>query len=318
MSLKSLSCLEYLSTQAMKLLRACLCSYCYNSEMKQHATSLAMICVGVGLLGAGAFYLLTREQSKSIRYEGGDTTSSLPIKTPSEVPVLIRESKTGDDPILHTSYDVEFPVIKLTKHNDLAKAASAVIHTFVTDRINEFEGAAKEEEDRTELTGPESSLMIRYTPLLVSPTIISIRFDVSEYWSGAAHPNSQTMVFNYDLESRTILATEGLFASTSEALPAIALLAKTSLHEQFADISDDEFREQVFAGIVPTLENFRSIAITKEGLTVIFDPYQVAAYARGTQEVRIPIKQVEQLVTKRVFDAISLAKTNIAEATPLE
>ena len=240
------------------------------------------------------------------------------MKSPIAVPLLELARKSADDAQNHTSYDVEYPVVRMTSHVDLAKSASEVIETYITDRINEFVHASQEDADSSIIDGPESSLTMRYEPALLSPTIISIRFEVSEYWSGAAHPNSQTMVFNYDLETHTMLATEGLFASSTLALSTIAELSKTSLYEQFLDISDDEFREQVMTGIVPSLENFRSIALTPDGLTVIFDPYQVAPYARGTQTARIPVDQVKDLLTPRVVEAMSLARTNIVEATPIE
>lgn len=279
-----------------------------------------MVAIGfcTALLGVGAYYLLTREPAPPIQYEDSAISEDNAIKSPSEVPLLERRTKSTNDPVTHTSYDVEYPMVKLVNRADLAKSANAVIETFVTDRIDEFVHTAQEDSDTAIIDGPESSLMIRYTPTLLSPTIISIRFEVSEYWSGAAHPNSHTLMLNYDLETHTILGTEGLFASSTVALASIAELSKSSLYEQFADITENEFREQVFPGITPTLENFRSIALTPEGIMVIFDPYQVAPYARGTQSVRIPLAEVRELLTPRVVEAMKLAGTNIVEASPLE
>ena len=53
------------------------------------------------------------------------------------------------------------------------------------------------------------------------------------------------------------------------------------------NISPEEWNTQVIPGTEPTTENFKEVAITKEGLLVIFNPYQIAPYAEGTQDILI-------------------------------
>jgi hypothetical protein len=77
-------------------------------------------------------------------------------------------------------------------------------------------------------------------------------------------------------------------------------------------------------GTAPTHENFQEIGITKAGLTVLFNPYQVAPYARGVPEVKIPLAdmspplQTEELMSLDVKEAIRMATDNIVEAEPEE
>jgi hypothetical protein len=72
----------------------------------------------------------------------------------------------------------------------------------------------------------------------------------------------------------------------------------------------------IISGTEPTRENFQHISLTQEGLTVNFNPYQIAPYARGNQQVHIPLPHLENILSPRILEAITLAKTNLVEATP--
>lgn len=50
------------------------------------------------------------------------------------------------------------------------------------------------------------------------------------------------------------------------------------------------------SGADPTPENYRNWNITPGGLLISFDPYQVAAYAAGPQEVLIPYAKLSAII----------------------
>ncbi len=233
-----------------------------------------------------------------------------------EVPVLSDAIIHSTDPVLHYSVDVHYPKLALVGHPDLAKDANAVIETFVQDAIQDFKTNVSEINSPSLPKDIESDYTMRYTALLLSPTIISLRFDYSEYTAGATHPNNLARVLNYDLKRHFLLSTADLFASTTAALPFLSTYTRVVLKDMMSGEAKEIFEQQTMPGTLPTHENFQEVAITKKGLLVIFNPYQVAPYARGTILVPIPVSDTQGILADATEEAIRLASSNIVEATP--
>lgn len=239
-----------------------------------------------------------------------------------EVPILENTKDSLSDQILRFSIDIHEPKVLLARSPLYAKEANDVIHRFVDTIKGEFKNNVSEAAERSRnINEPDSGdyasdLTIRFTPLLLSPTMISIRFDVSEYYAGAAHPNNYARVLNYHFEKHQLLSSTDLFASSTQALPFLSDYTRSALQKTFSDVRPEEFAALVFPGTAPKSENFREVGITKNGLTVIFNPYQVAPYARGTVEVKIPLPDLENTISDETREAIRMANENIAEAEP--
>ena len=233
-----------------------------------------------------------------------------------EVPTLTDDKLTETDTVKHLSYEVHFPHTLLASNPTLAKEANAVIAAFVNDQINEFKSDVDDVLVPDTSKDASSEFTMRWVPEMVSPTIISLRFDYSKYISGAAHPNTQSRVLNYDLKRHLLLPTQALFASSTQALPFLSQYSRSALSTILADESVAEFDAQTKPGTEPVSDNFEEVAITKTGLLVIFNPYQVAPYARGTVQVEIPLGDLTNLISDDVRDAMRMASDNIVEATP--
>jgi hypothetical protein len=54
--------------------------------------------------------------------------------------------------------------------------------------------------------------------------------------------------------------------------------------------------ELIDAGAGPRADNYRAWNITKKGLWITFDPYQVAAYAAGPQYILVPYSVLKDLI----------------------
>jgi hypothetical protein len=279
---------------------------------------LSILLIAFVGIGYGSFLYLNRsstlyQATKEIIRE--DESSQLEDSY-IEVPVISFIEEKNSDPTRRYTTNITYPVIALVGHADAAKETNAVIKTFAYDILHEFQ---KGFQDDMVITHGElaSDFSMRSNATLLSPTILSVRFDSSEYLAGTPHPNRQTQILNYDMEQHRILTSADLFTTASTSLIFLSEYTRDALRKKFAD-SEKDFAEMVTFGTTPEERNFRSIAITKEGLLVIFDPYQVAEYGRGTQEVRIPIALVSSQLNPRVFDAITLAGENFAEAVPEE
>lgn len=238
----------------------------------------------------------------------------------TEVPLLTTINETLSDQAQKFTVDVHAPKVLLLGNPLYAKEANDVIGGFVDTITSEFKRNVSEanlSHKENALAGDYTSdLTMRFTPLLLSPTIISLRFDVSEYYAGAAHPNNYARVLNYHFKKHQLLSTQDLFASSTQTFPFLSEYSRNVLRGTFSDVSEEEFALQVFPGTATPAENWRTVGITKNGLTVIFNPYQVAPYARGIPEVKIPLRDIESYISDEVTEAIRMAEDNILEAEP--
>lgn len=139
-----------------------------------------------------------------------------------------------------------------------------------------------------------SSLNVGYTVILAQDDLISIKFDVGSYYQGAAHPNSYSDVINFDLKNGKQLKLSDLFKPGSKYLQAVADYAIADLKKQGKDkgLTDEEIQN----GAAPQAKNYQSWNITRKGLNVTFDSYQVGPYAAGPQFVMVPYANLKEVI----------------------
>ncbi len=276
------------------------------------------IVIVISLLGVGIYASRTGNPITTKKTAAKKTQAVLRTEGFVEVPTFMLHTETGSNAQKEYAYNVSYPSIALLLHPTHAKETNVVIKTFALDILHEFEKSFDETVPQVSGalagSGFTSDFTMKASASLLSPTIISLRFDSAEYITGSAHPNNETRILNYDIETRRILDTGDLFASSSEALPFLSAFTRRALRERFTDLSEQEFEDTVMAGVAPLRENFHRVALTKNGLLVIFNPYQVAAYARGTQEIQIPLAALSGLISERTQNAITLSRENFVEA----
>lgn len=136
-----------------------------------------------------------------------------------------------------------------------------------------------------------SSFENAYT--IVSPPgdVLSLNFGFYVYSDGAAHPYSYTLTYTYDLQRGEPIRLEQLFLPSVDYLGLIAAYCQGELARR-----DIGFDALFMTGADPTPENYRNWNITPDGLLISFDPYQVAAYAAGPQEVLLPYAELNAII----------------------
>lgn len=143
----------------------------------------------------------------------------------------------------------------------------------------------------------ESSLDIGYEIRYATDDLISVEFSEGEYSRGAAHPNSSTQVLNFDVKSGKKLALADLFNAKSNYLSVISAYCIKALKDQSKKDNDSMLDdEMVKSGASPRADNYRAWSITKKGLWITFDPYQVAPYAAGPQYVLVPYSVLKDMI----------------------
>jgi hypothetical protein len=140
-----------------------------------------------------------------------------------------------------------------------------------------------------------SDLTIGYQFELAQDDLISLLFSVSSYYQGAAHPNSYSEVVNYDLKNGKVLKLADLFQPGAKYLQAISSYCIEDLKKQSkGDGMLDE--SSIKSGAAPSPKNYQDWTITKKGLGINFDAYQVGPYAAGPQFVNVPYSALKELI----------------------
>jgi hypothetical protein len=143
-----------------------------------------------------------------------------------------------------------------------------------------------------------SDIQIAYTIALAKDDLISVEFSISSYYAGAAHPNSASQTLNFDLRNGKQLKLADLFQPGSKYLQTISAYCVKELtaqaQKQGADGMLDE--EWIHRGAGAEADNYQNWTVTKKGLAITFDPYQVAPYAAGPQYVTVPYSSLKDII----------------------
>jgi hypothetical protein len=141
-----------------------------------------------------------------------------------------------------------------------------------------------------------SSLNIDYTLSLAQDDLISLDLSVGTYYRGAAHPNSYSETVNFDLKNGKSIKLADLFNPGSKYLQTISSYSIQDLKKKAKNgdaMLDDDWIQR---GAGPDPENYQSWTISKKGLGVNFDAYQVGPYAAGPQHVLIPYSALKDFI----------------------
>ena len=210
------------------------------------------------------------------------------------VPKVINEANKQS----HYRIEVVYPQIegdaRFDKFNKEARAmVTKNVAAFKTSETSNETDAGSEIPAETQTSTLDSDYQIR----LAADDLISIEFSESAYSRGAAHPNSYTTVLSYDVRNGKKLALADLFNAKSNYLKAISDYCIKDLKLQAKKEKDSMLTDDMIkSGASARADNFNAWTITKQGLWITFDPYQVAAYAAGPQQVLVPYSALKDLI----------------------
>ena len=240
--------------------------------------------------------------SKPASEKGSDKKTAFsvheePIAFTGDVDLVAKQIKENNKK-LNYQIAAQYPQLSggnnpnLEKFNQAARAA-------VTKKVAGFKkDMTPEAGENTEETRPEDSmgsdLTISYTVVLAQDDLVSVEFDVSSYFQGAAHPNSYSETFNYDLKNGKQLKLADLFKPGAKYLQAIANYCVADLKKQATE--KGLTAEEIEKGAAAKADNYQGWTITKRGLGIYFDPYQVGPYAAGPQFVLVPYSDLKDLI----------------------
>lgn len=211
---------------------------------------------------------------------------------------IIKEKKPG--------YEIELSYPR-TGH----AAIDRTLEAWVRGLAKEFADSARE------ASGPQPwSAELSYEVPRNDGSALSLLFTYYNY-TGGAHPNSNFETFHF-------LMPDGYNAEIAEifAPRGIARISDISISQLKRDLGGPDGMtdgDWISRGAGPNARNFRNFTLLPDALVLHFDSYQVAAYAAGRQEVRIPISQLRDTMRPDVrapaasFDC-RLARSDIEQA----
>lgn len=221
--------------------------------------------------------------------------STAPPAPPTATPVPYYEnvtltatmqSETGQDP----DHTITTQLPTLTGSDDPRLAAfNALAASIVQQAVDEFKANLVDMQPLPD-AGIPSSFDLRFTPFSALARVIGIKFEMSGFIEGMAHPYNLSRTLNFDLETGQEIGLDSLFLPGSDYLVVIANHCAAQLSTR--DIGFDMFAE----GASPTSENYRNWNITPNGLLITFEQYQVAPGAAGAQTVTVPYAEIAGVI----------------------
>lgn len=176
---------------------------------------------------------------------------------------------------------------------------SATINTtlsdFVTTQQKEIEKIDEDDKGPANLPG-KNSLTISYQIMFQQPEVLSLVMTVVTNQRGAAHPDNHVKTFNF-ISGKQVSLDEILI--NQDSLNTIADWSKTAISQK--NISDPDW---VVKGTKPSSDNYKNWYFAKEGIAIVFDTYQVAAYVYGAQTILLPRSMINPLIRPEIMQLV--------------
>lgn len=258
-----------------------------QTQEKPFIAQVAILIAGILVLGGGVLWFT---RSRPVALPAGNANipaSALTVQTKA----FAEETPT-------VTVDVQYPFVEGIADVEQAEMLNGELSHVAFATLDAFEREVAETASPDPL-GSKSSIAIRAAVGLLTPEIVSVRYDISVYSAGAAHPNAFYKTLTWDVPRATEIPLTSLFRPGVAYLERLSTLAIADLERQFA--TDEENFEalstDIRAGASPRAEHFAAWTMDGDGLMLWFEPYQVAPYAAGPQQVRIPWSSLRDILS---------------------
>ena len=178
-----------------------------------------------------------------------------------------------------------------------SKDINLTIKSFIADTQGSFLKELTEDANTPADAPGKTSLHITYSLPYESKSALSVRFNISIFHRGAAHPSNHVTVVNFVMGHQVKLSD--LFISGMDYLNPISKFCAKELISK-SDLDTHWIQE----GTKPTAGNYRTWYFTAKGIAVVFDSYQVAAYVYGEQSIGVPLSQISTMIKPEFFKIV--------------
>lgn len=261
---------------------------------KKHMAGIVAAVIVALLLGAWAWL----STSTDVRIGGSSDTSGEISYTLT--PTGDRRYETSTEwYVISVQYPNQTP-LKQTAGPAAEVRAMQRMESWLSSQIDgfvqggNFEQLTQEDKDIIGFSaGRRYALDISYD-MYRSPHTVSYVYTVYTDTLGA-HPNGYFYTVVFDTETGAELTLGDILEG--EWLPYVADQSRRQIVNRLAEAYGGAERVVLFEeGLAPREGNFLNAYLDGEDIVILFDPYQVAAYAAGSQEVRISRSEVRDFL----------------------
>jgi hypothetical protein len=213
-------------------------------------------------------------------------------------------------------FEADYPLIG-TIDSSADSEINMCINTLVTRQLQRFRAEAmsrtamKVEMKKRDFPAIGlDGLVMSHEVVLFTRRTLSIEFQLVSYFSGAAHPNTETKTQNFQLHPPLELELRDLFNESRKYLETLSQYCVTDLHkqkqvrwagydeaiEQLKNLQD----EWILSGAAPKYENFTCFSLRNNGIVIHFDTYTVGSHAEGKYTVFIPDYELKPVIREEV------------------
>jgi hypothetical protein len=214
----------------------------------------------------------------------------------------IKEQSSPQDPKKYT-IQVVYPVLL---NSNRAEAFNEDVRSLIEGQITDFKSSLNEENISLmlpEIQNATSTFIIDYSIENQSDNIISVLFETENSLVDSAHPWHFLASVNFDLTNGKELSLADIFKPNSDYLSVISKYCSDDLIKQIkAGIyaSTEEYL-QASSALTPEVKNFTVFSITKQGLGIYFQEYEVGSYAAGSGEVLIRWEVIQDILSQQIL-----------------
>jgi|AntAceMinimDraft_18_1070375.scaffolds.fasta_scaffold00981_3 hypothetical protein len=196
--------------------------------------------------------------------------------------------------------NVQYPVINGLQNEQIQVGLNENIRNFINEYTNDFKAGTEEAEIFEEM---KSGFYIEFQTNYLSEKFASIKFNGSEYYSGAAHPNNYILSFNYNIPEDKEILLKDLFLPETNYLSVLSDISRKILFERF-DEDLGVMQGWIEQGTEAEEGNFQNFGFTKNSLIIYFNSYQIGPGAIGIQETEIPFENLGKDIDLGIIDSL--------------
>lgn len=174
---------------------------------------------------------------------------------------------------------------------------NSAIKDLITNTQSNFLKSLSEDADTPADAPGKTGLNITYSIPYKSKDALSVRFNISIYHRGAAHPSHNVTLVNF-IKGHQVKLSD-LFTPGADYLKPISEFSNKEITAK--KISDDKW---ISEGTKPTAENYDTWYFTNKGIAIVFNSYQVAAYVYGELIVVVPSSLLSSMIKPEISKMI--------------
>lgn len=249
---------------------------------------------------------ISKEENENNHTQANEDEKNDAVQELSKVPEITfvdysQNIQDEDSNVLMLSVTENCPVITIEENQDAAERMNLVFEQQHVVNQEEIEERVKTAGDYyKELSEEEAASWggygygMSYKAVCVSTRILSIVAENYE-WEGAAHPNTWTSSYCFDVTSGDLLSLSDVFSDEDEARKVVSEhILDTITKEPYKDGLLEDYESYVNDIMTET-----TFYLNETGLVVICNPYMVTAYAAGTIEVEIPYADIKDYMNQK-------------------